>query len=29
MLSSSVRPDAPFALDFETGELVDGKAVPY
>ena len=28
MLSSSVRPDTPFVLDFETGELLEGEAVP-
>jgi hypothetical protein len=27
MLSSSVTPDAPFELDFETGELIDGQLV--
>lgn len=29
MLSSSVTPDAPFELDYETGELLDGQPVPY
>jgi hypothetical protein len=29
MLTSSVRPETPFELDFETGELLAGEAVPY
>lgn len=29
MLSSSVNPDTPFELDFETGDLLEGEAVPY
>ncbi|CAN5829655.1 hypothetical protein BH11VER1_BH11VER1_04360 [soil metagenome] len=28
MLSSSLTPDASFELDFETGEILDGQAVP-
>lgn len=28
MLTSSVRPDTPFELDFTTGELLAGEAVP-
>lgn len=28
MLTSRVRPDRPFVLDFETGELLIGEAVP-
>jgi hypothetical protein len=29
MLTSSVRPETPFELDFETGDLLAGEAVPY
>ena len=29
MLSSSVNPDSPFELDFVTGELLVGEAVPH
>ncbi|QQL44425.1 hypothetical protein [Sulfuriroseicoccus oceanibius] len=29
MLTSNVTPDTPFELDFETGELLAGEAVPY
>jgi hypothetical protein len=29
LLSSSVTPDTTFELDFDTGELLEGEAVPY
>lgn len=28
LLSSSMSPDSPFEFDFETGDLINGKAVP-